>query len=58
MYYLSSWLATDVRLYFKKHDRISKPMLFYPKVFVLVSMLEYLLTTYLLCLVVLFSIET
>jgi ABC-type transport system involved in cytochrome c biogenesis permease component len=26
-------------LYFEKHDRISKPILFYPKVFVLVSML-------------------
>jgi len=24
-------------LYFKKHDHISKPMLFYPKVFVLVE---------------------
>jgi hypothetical protein len=33
-------------------------MLFYPKLCVLVSMLEYLSTTYLLCLVVIFSIET
>jgi hypothetical protein len=32
-------------------------MLFYPKVFAFVSMLEYLSTTYLLCLVVVFSIE-
>ena len=33
-------------------------MLFYPKLFVLLSMLEYLSTTYFLCLMIVFSIET
>jgi hypothetical protein len=42
-------------LYFKNHDHISKSMLFYPKDVLLVSMLEYLSTTYLLCMVVVLS---
>ena len=61
---LSNHISTDAQqvniclLYFKKQDHIGKPMLFYPKLFVLLSILEYLSTAYVLCLMVVFSIKT
>jgi len=44
-------------LYLKKHEHMFLPILFFPKIFVLVKTLEYLSTIYVLGLEVVFLIE-